>query len=418
MKFEYINDAILTDIAQAIRSKTNTTNTYLPSEMPEAISSIRSNVLFNDDVRALVGRTIVDMSNNTATKIGEHAVANCTTIKSATFSAATSIDDGAFYLCENLESINCPAVTSIGSSAFHGCKALTEVAFESAQTIRSAAFQGCENLEKVSLGSTSTNTAESGISSSAFYGCSKLTALILWAPLDTITSVVSLGNASAFTDTPIANGTGYIYVPRIQLDINGTWGYLNLSGWASFRSQFRAIEDYPEICGITSEPELEIPEDAVRINMGLGQTYAHNVYVEFDNANLSASNVEIVISDTTVASVICSDNNGYDEPYLSFTALKEGTALVELPQANCSFYVTVGPAVNHTIYKYGQIDVPIAEDDTVTIVAGASWFDCELSSDGRTLHIYDNGVGKGKAGRVYLQSTINGKVMYVVQAGY
>jgi hypothetical protein len=54
----------------------------------------------------------------------------------------------------------------------------------------------------------------------------------------------TIGNKNALTGTPIANGTGYIYVPSTLVDTykaNGTW--------SNYAVQIRAIEDYPEITG-------------------------------------------------------------------------------------------------------------------------------------------------------------------------
>ena len=49
---------------------------------------------------------------------------------------------------------------------------------------------------------------------------------------------------SPLVNTPIANGTGYIYVPRTLVD-----AYKKENDWSKYANQFRAIEDYPEICG-------------------------------------------------------------------------------------------------------------------------------------------------------------------------
>lgn len=102
-------------------------------------------------------------------------------------------------------------VTAIGDYAFANNTALTRVSFP----------------------------AVTSISASAFAGCSKLTTVILG-----VGSVATLNNASAFTSTPIASGTGYIYVPAALVD-----SYKANSEWATYANKIRAIEDYPEICG-------------------------------------------------------------------------------------------------------------------------------------------------------------------------
>jgi hypothetical protein len=55
-------------------------------------------------------------------------------------------------------------------------------------------------------------------------------------------TVCTLSATNAFTSTKIASKTGYIYVPRALVD-----SYKVETNWSGY--QFRAIEDYPEICG-------------------------------------------------------------------------------------------------------------------------------------------------------------------------
>ena len=55
--------------------------------------------------------------------------------------------------------------------------------------------------------------------------------------------VCGLANGG-FAASSITKGTGYIYVPRALMDSYKT-AYL----WSNYANQFRAIEDYPEICG-------------------------------------------------------------------------------------------------------------------------------------------------------------------------
>ena len=58
------------------------------------------------------------------------------------------------------------------------------------------------------------------------------------------TKVVELEHKGAFTSTKIASGTGYIYVPAALVD-----SYKADTNWSNYASKFRAIEDYPDICG-------------------------------------------------------------------------------------------------------------------------------------------------------------------------
>jgi hypothetical protein len=73
----------------------------------------------------------------------------------------------------------------------------------------------------------------------AFGSCSKLTTVILGS-----NTLCTINKKSYFYNTPIHEGTGFIYVPRALID-----SYKADTYWATYSSQFRAIEDYPEICG-------------------------------------------------------------------------------------------------------------------------------------------------------------------------
>ena len=122
---------------------------------------------------------------------------------------------------------------TIGKYAFQGCEALTTVNFPAATSIGNNAFQNCSAL------TTADFPAATSIGSSTFRGCSKLTTVILRSG-----TMATLGNTQAFSGTPIESGTGYIYVPAALVD-----AYKAATNWSTYANQFRAIEDYPEICG-------------------------------------------------------------------------------------------------------------------------------------------------------------------------
>lgn len=95
-------------------------------------------------------------------------------------------------------------------------------------------FRECNDLKKVELGGSL-----SYIQTRLFYNSKAFDTLILRN-----TTQMALYNIDAFTGTPIANGTGYIYVPRALVD-----SYKAATNWSNFSSQIKAIEDYPEITG-------------------------------------------------------------------------------------------------------------------------------------------------------------------------
>jgi hypothetical protein len=61
-------------------------------------------------------------------------------------------------------------------------------------------------------------------------------------------SLCTLENVSAFNGTPIASGTGCIYVPAALVN-----SYKTATNWSSFASKFRALEDYTVDGTITGE---------------------------------------------------------------------------------------------------------------------------------------------------------------------
>ena len=185
-------------------------------------------------IDALIDRSITEISNSRVTKIGEYAFYYCKILTTANFPAATSIDSNAFQDCSSLTTVDFPVATSIGSNSFYSCNSLTTVDFPVATSIGSNAFRGCSSLTTVDF------PVATSIGSYAFRDCSSLTTLILRNP----DVVCTLSNTNAFTSTPIASGTGYIYVPSALVD-----SYKAETNWSTFADQIRAIEDYPDITG-------------------------------------------------------------------------------------------------------------------------------------------------------------------------
>lgn len=181
----------------------------------------------------IIERTITEYCDDSATKIGQYAFFGCTALTKVDVPNATMIDTYAFHGCSALESIDSPGVTSIGNYAFTGCSALTEVCFPLVNDRIIYTFAECTSLAKADFPSVGS------IGSETFIRCTALNALILRAD-----KVCTLGHINSFNGTPIASGTGYIYVPSALVD-----SYKEASNWSTFAAQIRAIEDYPDICG-------------------------------------------------------------------------------------------------------------------------------------------------------------------------
>ena len=119
--------------------------------------------------------------------------------------------------------------TNVTDYAFYGDKLLTTVALPAATSLGTYAFQNCSSLTSVDL------PVVTSISSYAFNGCSALTSLTL-----SKNQVATLSSTNAFTGTPIASGTGYIYVPDNLVD-----QYKTATIWATYANQILPISQKP-----------------------------------------------------------------------------------------------------------------------------------------------------------------------------
>lgn len=148
-----------------------------------------------------------------------------------------TVDELAKSIVERtITSLNNEDFTSIGSSGMRHCAKLTDVVLPNVTTLGQYAFYQCTALKRVEL------PLVTSIGNYGFGNCSVLEALIL----ANTAAVCTLSNSNAFTGTLIASGTGYIYVPSALLD-----SYKAATNWSTYAAQFRAIEDYPDICGAT-----------------------------------------------------------------------------------------------------------------------------------------------------------------------
>lgn len=160
-------------------------------------------------LQSMIDRTITEIEDTEITTIGAYAFRMCSKLVTARFPKATSAGVCAFQQCSSLVNVEMPLLGAISNSAFYGTK-VERLDFWRATSIDIQAF---------------INT--------------KLATLILRYP----DGVCTLKNTSALNGTPIASGTGYVYVPAALVD-----SYKAATNWSTYAAQFRAIEDYPDIC--------------------------------------------------------------------------------------------------------------------------------------------------------------------------
>lgn len=155
-----------------------------------------------DYLAQLLNNTITSYSSDEVTNL--KAIMGGSGIKSISLpNCANASVNNIFYNCKSLEIVNLPKLTYAYRGMFYGCSKLA-----------SLSLPCCNNI---------------GVQ--AFMNASKLTSLTLGA-----NSVATLQNSNAFTNTPIANGTGYIYVPSDLVE-----SYKSANNWSTYASQIMAI---------------------------------------------------------------------------------------------------------------------------------------------------------------------------------
>lgn len=201
----------------AFYQDTSLTTVSLP-----AATSIGSNAF-----RDCTSLTSVDFP--ALTSLGMSAFRGCSALTTADFPLVTSISDSAFYNCSALTTADFPLVTNIIAYAFRGCSALTTADFPAVASISDYAFYNCSAL------ATADFPLVTSLGTYTFRGCSSLTSLTL-----SNTKVAALSSASAFTSTPIADGTGHIYVPDDLVD-----QYKAATNWDTYADQILPISQKP-----------------------------------------------------------------------------------------------------------------------------------------------------------------------------
>lgn len=179
-----------------------------------------SGVYASDKLTSLKERAFGAMKNVTGVSLP-----NCTTFDGeSTFNGASS-----------LESVYLPNLTTMANGRYTFTRTkLTEVDLPSLTTVSdfTGTFYTATLIKKINLPKLSGIT----IGSSAFNGAQKLTTLVLGG-----SELNPLDNTNAFNNTPIASGTGYVYVPDALVD-----SYKSATNWVTFADQIKPISELEE----------------------------------------------------------------------------------------------------------------------------------------------------------------------------
>lgn len=208
------------------------------------ITSVRKYAFcFNTDLQQAI------MPN--VTTVGEGAFRGCVNLTAFNFEKVTAIEDYAFGNCSVLgpalelpkvkfgstagryafqydtaiTSVSAPVTNLIPHSCFTRCTSLESISFPQADTFNDWCFSYCSALKEATLPAVKTFTRY------AFAG-SGLEKLVL--PGDIVAKIA----ADTFQNTPIASGTGYVYVPDNLLE-----GYKAAAHWPSIADQIKPLSE-------------------------------------------------------------------------------------------------------------------------------------------------------------------------------
>lgn len=179
--------------------------------------------------------TVTSMSDVGGTGNGDHVFYNCKQLRSVRFANSVGTGSGGYQLagCTALVNVSMPKQTSLGQYMFYGDTALEVIVLPSLTgNMNGNTFRGCTKLKAVDM------KQSSATSQNTFYGCTVLDTLILRG-----STVTTLTNINAFTNTPFASGKsgGTLYVPQSMIaSFQSASNWSTILGYAN--NQILAIE--------------------------------------------------------------------------------------------------------------------------------------------------------------------------------
>lgn len=159
-----------------------------------------------DNLVACINGTIVEYESEDVTQVTNYGFYGLSTLTSVNLPNATSVKTNAFMNCTNLKNVNLPKVTLLGNYAFQGCTSIVTLDFPVLATIQGAVFTNNTSLVVLILRNEN--------------------------------KVCSLGNKNVFNGTPIASGTGYVYVPDNLVE-----SYKSAANWSTYAAQIKPISE-------------------------------------------------------------------------------------------------------------------------------------------------------------------------------
>lgn len=283
----YMTKATWTAITDAFRNKLGSTEMIKAGDIPSMLNSFQKYVdwisgnvtsVSDENVKSIRDYCFYQFSElqevylPNATSVGDSCFYQCLKLQEVYLPNVTSVSSSCFCRCPKLQEVYLPNVTFIGSTAFDSCGMLSKINIQNVETLSSYALSNCHRitelylpkaitfsssacegmsgLKKVTLGNVKTiganafngninceeidislNENVDGIYANAFYRNEKLSKLTIRG-----TALIPLKNSNVLTGTPIANGTGKIYVDPSMVDT-----YKTATNWSKYASVIEAI---------------------------------------------------------------------------------------------------------------------------------------------------------------------------------
>lgn len=233
----------------------NANGTYDVANYESANVNVSGDVELEESYRSLLDSTLG--ANTTKlpsdlTLIGNYAFYEKTNLALTELSdTITAIGDYAFNYCTNLAINKLPSkLNSIGQRAFYNCRKIKFNKIpDNVPLIDNSTFYMCYGLERVIMSNSLTAIGEG-----AFRKC---TGLIYVECFDKLTSIGNRSfqdtaietfiirrttppslNTTSFLNTPIAGGTGYIYVPDEAINT-----YKSATNWSAYAEQIKGVSE-------------------------------------------------------------------------------------------------------------------------------------------------------------------------------
>lgn len=238
----YMTKEAWTAITDAFRNKLGSTEMIKAGDIPSALNSFQKYV-------DLLSGDITSVSDENATSVRDSCFSYCKKLQEVYLPNVTSIGASSFRGCEMLSKINIQNVETLGNYTLYGSN-ITELYLPKAITINTSACSFISQLKKVTLGNVKTidkgafsrninceeidislNENVNSIGENAFFNNGKLSKLTIRGA-----ALIELKNTNALAGTPIANGTGKIYVDPSMVET-----YKTATNWSKYASVIEAI---------------------------------------------------------------------------------------------------------------------------------------------------------------------------------